>query len=322
MTSLLWKAAIHAASATTPGNKLAILIFHRVLSAPDPLMPSEPSVAEFDLLCDRLKSVYRIFSLTEAVDRLNTKSLPPRSACITFDDGYRDNHDNAMPVLRKHGLTADFFIATGFLDGGMMWNDRILEAIRQTRSDYFDLTAFGLNRYDLRTAQAKIVAADTILTALKHLPFDAREIKATDILTVAGGPRNTLMMTPEQVKNMRANGMEIGAHSVRHPILHVLPAAEARAEILQSKDTLEQILGEAVKVFAYPNGKPGVDYSSRDVATVREAGFDVAVSTHFGTATANTPRLELPRYTPWRRGTTGFFSQLTRNYFAAPRAPA
>ena len=319
---ILWKAAIHAASATVPGNKLAILIFHRVLSEPDPLMPSEPSTAEFDRLCDRLKSVYRIFSLTEAVHRLNTNSLPPRSACITFDDGYRDNHDNAMPVLRKHGLTADFFISTGFLDGGMMWNDRILEAIRQTQSDDIDVTAFGLSRYDLRTAQAKIAAANTILTALKHLPFDAREIKATEILDRAGGPRNTLMMTPEQVKNMRANGMEIGAHSVRHPILHVLSEAEARTEILQSKATLEQILGEPVKVFAYPNGKPGLDYSSRDVAIVREAGFDIAVSTHIGTTTASTPRLELPRYTPWRRGTTGFFSQLTRNYFAAPRAPA
>lgn len=319
---MLWKAAIHAASATAPGNKLAILIFHRVLSEPDPLMPSEPSTAEFDRLCDRLKSVYRIFSLTEAVERLNTNSLPPRSACITFDDGYRDNHDNAMPVLRKHGLTADFFIATGFLDGGMMWNDKILEAIRQTQSDNFDLTAFGLSRYDLGTAQAKIAAANAILTALKHLPFEEREVKATEILDSAGGPRNTLMMTPQQVKNMRASGMEIGAHSVRHPILHVLSAAEARAEILQSKDTLEQLLGERVKVFAYPNGKPGLDYSSRDVAIVREAGFDVAVSTHFGTATARTPRLELPRYTPWRRGTTGFFSQLTRNYFAAPRASA
>ncbi len=319
---MLWKAAIHAASATVPGNKLAILIFHRVLSEPDPLMPSEPSKAEFDLLCDRLKSVYRIFSLTEAVKRLDTNSLPPRSACITFDDGYRDNHDNAMPVLRKHGLTADFFIATGFLEGGMMWNDKILEAIRQTRFDHFDLTAFGLSRHELGTTQAKIAAANTILTALKHLPFEAREITATEILEMAGGPRNTLMMTPEQVKNMRANGMEIGAHSVRHPILHVLSAAEARTEILQSKDTLEQILGEPVKVFAYPNGKPGLDYSSRDVAIVREAGFDIAVSTHFGTSTASTPRLELPRYTPWRRGTNGFFSQLTRNYFAAPHASA
>ena len=66
--------------------------------------------------------------LSEAVDRLMIGELPPRAACVTFDDGYIDNVELALPILQSHGLSATFFVATGYLDGGWMWNDKVIGA--------------------------------------------------------------------------------------------------------------------------------------------------------------------------------------------------
>jgi peptidoglycan/xylan/chitin deacetylase (PgdA/CDA1 family) len=75
-------------------------------------------------------------------------ALPERAAAITFDDGYADNFTRALPLLREQGLPATFFVATGFLDGGRMWNDTISEAIRRCNEDVVDLSAIGLTPGD------------------------------------------------------------------------------------------------------------------------------------------------------------------------------
>jgi peptidoglycan/xylan/chitin deacetylase (PgdA/CDA1 family) len=106
-------------------------------------------------------------------------------------------------------------------------------------------------------------------------------------------------MRPAQIKRLHNEGMEIGGHTVTHPILALLDEEEARAEILGGKRQLEDITGAPVSLFAYPNGKPDQDYSLRDVELVKKAGFAAAVSTMSGVANRSSDLFQLPRFGPW-----------------------
>ena len=109
------------------------------------------------------------------------------------------------------------------------------------------------------------------------------------------------MMSPVQVRRLHEAGMEIGAHTINHPILASLDEPQARAEIVGCKRQLEEVTGAPVTLFAYPNGKPDKDYGPRDVALVREAGYLAAVSTINGIAHRASDLFQLPRYGPWDR---------------------
>src|SRR5438067_10198380 len=104
-------------------QRLSILVFHRVLPQQDPLFPDEMDAQRFDKLLALLKSCFNVVSLRDGIDGLRRGKLPSRAVCITFDDGYADNAEIALPILQRHGMPATFFVATGFLDGGRMFND-------------------------------------------------------------------------------------------------------------------------------------------------------------------------------------------------------
>ncbi|MEG1327567.1 MAG: polysaccharide deacetylase family protein, partial [Janthinobacterium sp.] len=87
---------------------LSILIYHRVLARSDPLFPGEVDAVLFERQLRLLKRFYTPMPLADAVQRLQDGSLPPRAACITFDDGYADNAQVALPLLRRHGMHATF----------------------------------------------------------------------------------------------------------------------------------------------------------------------------------------------------------------------
>jgi peptidoglycan/xylan/chitin deacetylase (PgdA/CDA1 family) len=114
-------------------GRLSILIFHRILAAPDALLPDELDAARFDAVCGWLRRWFNVLPLDEAVRQLAAGDLAARALSITFDDGYADNHNVALPILARHGMCATFFVATGFLDGGRMFNDTLIEAVRRTR---------------------------------------------------------------------------------------------------------------------------------------------------------------------------------------------
>ena len=121
------------------------------------------------------------------------------------------------------------------------------------------------------------------------------------------------MMREDQVRELHAAGMEVGAHTVTHPILLNTAPDAARHEIVESGRRLAEILRQPIDLFAYPNGKPSVDYSAEHVAMVRDAGYATAVSTGWGVATAQSDRFQLPRFTPWDRTPGRFALRLIRN---------
>ncbi|MCZ4303784.1 polysaccharide deacetylase family protein [Zoogloeaceae bacterium G21618-S1] len=314
---MLMRGALRMVSAVY-GPRLTILIFHRVLSEPDPLFPDEVDCARFDQIVEWIASWFEVIPLEKAIAGLKSGVLPPRAACITFDDGYADNLTNAVPILKKHDVSATFFIATGFLDGGVMWNDRIIESIRQTNSSELDCSWLGCKKpIPVATVPEKRSALAVLISAIKHLPAPERE-DAVERVTSACGVRLPLdlMLSTTQVRQLRSADMGVGAHTVSHPILANLQLNSARSEIADGRDTLEEILGERVGLFAYPNGKPGIDYLPEHVEMVESLGFDGALSTAWGANRYSSSVYELRRFTPWDRTRLRYSARLLSNYIS------
>lgn len=310
----------HLLGLLSPGGqrgRLSILILHRVLAQPDPLFPSEIDAARFDAMCGWLKQWFDVLPLDEATHRLRAGSLPARALSITFDDGYADNRDVALPILQRHGLPATFYIATGFLDGGRMWNDTVIEAVRRTDVERIDLAgtaAESVGSLPVNDIQRRRHAIDRLLGTIKYLPLDERLECAGEIARRAKVMLpDDLMMRSEQVLELHRAGMQIGAHTVSHPILAKLDPDAARREIASSKETLESLLGERVTLFAYPNGKPGEDYDASSVEAVKALGFSCAVSTAWGAARRDSDPFQIPRFTPWDRSKWRFGARMAGN---------
>ncbi|MEF9942620.1 MAG: polysaccharide deacetylase family protein [Burkholderiaceae bacterium] len=295
-------------------GRLTILIFHRVPARPDPLFPE---LWHADLFEDRLRwlaSVFTVLPLAEAVDRLRAGRLPPRAAAITFDDGYRDNIEVAAPILQRLGLTATFFVADGYLDGGRMFNDSVYEALRRLPAGEIELPVPERTRVVIDSMASRRAAADRILPTLKYRPLAEREGVCQQLAALATSPLPTdLMMSSSQVAQLVEQGMEVGGHTVNHPILAALETAAAEREITANQARLEAIVGRPLKLFAYPNGGPGRDYTCAHVAMVRQAGYAAAVSTSVGVATAATDPYQLPRFTPWDLRPGRFEAGFVRN---------
>ena len=283
-------------------GKLAILIYHRILASPDPLLHDEIDAATFERHMSLLAANFNVLPLGEACARLARAALPARAVSITFDDGYADNERVALPILKRLKLPAAFFISTGFSSGGSMFNDVVIETVRRAPPGNYDLSELGLGNIELDALPSRRAAADRLIAALKHRRPSERQ-SIVDQLPEALrslAPKGA-MMTPDQVAKLHREGMEIGAHTVNHPILAALSDDEARSEIVTSKRILEEITGAPVDSFAYPNGKPGIDYTAQHVRLVREAGFRGAVSTLPGVAHRGSDLFQLPRFGPWDR---------------------
>ncbi|ENO78176.1 polysaccharide deacetylase family protein [Thauera sp. 63] len=303
--------------------RLSILIFHRVLPVPDPIRYLIPDVSRFDAMLGWVRAAFNVLPLPEAIDRLAAGTLPSSAAAITFDDGYADNYLHALPVLKKHGMHATFFIATDFLDGGIMWNDALGFSIRGTRLPALDCSAVGLGVHSLATQTERATTLGTLNGAIKHLPYAERKQVVEYIANIAEVdlPRD-LMLSTEQLRRLRAEGMSIGAHTVTHPILAACDDGLALREIADGKQALQEVLGEKIDLFAYPNGKPDTDYRRRHVDMVQELGFSAAVTTAPGTVGYGDDLFQIPRFTPWGGGRYRFSMQMIKNLHHSRQAPS
>jgi peptidoglycan/xylan/chitin deacetylase (PgdA/CDA1 family) len=107
-------------------------------------------------------------------------------------------------------------------------------------------------------------------------------------------------------------GIEIGAHTMTHPILKNMSDDAAFVEIEKSRAWIAEKVGDAPRLFAYPNGRRGDDYEPRHAEMVRSAGYLAGFSTNWGCATACSPLFELPRFRPWESHEAGYFSRLLK----------
>jgi peptidoglycan/xylan/chitin deacetylase (PgdA/CDA1 family) len=319
----IWRHAFARLSPSGARARLSVLIFHRVLPTIDPLFPEIPDSARFERMMCWIADWFNVLPLSEAVERLGSESLPERSLCITFDDGYADNATVAAPILRRLGLPATFFVASGMLDGGRMWNDTVIEALRGCPLALLDLAALGLGTFELSDEIHRRHAIDAILAATKRLPYDQRRRVVDRIADAASAALPVgLMMSSEQLRALAAAGIEVGAHTVTHPILACLDDAEAYNEIARGRDDLQQRIGAPVRLFAYPNGVRDFDYDARHVEMARRSGFHAAFTTAWGISTSRSDRFQLPRFTPWDRSRIGYGMRLMRNLYLDHNAAA
>lgn len=297
-------------------KRLMIVQFHRVLSEPDPLLATEPDVHRFEQQLAWLATNFRIFTVGQALELLYSGRLPGLALCVTFDDGYRDNVQNALPILERHGVAATFFATTRFRESGMMWNDRVIEALRHWPQEHIDLETHGLGTLVLPSNREELL--DPLLMRIKYLPYREREALADELFARSGAPARRMMMNDVEIRQLHEADMEIGGHTDGHPILSCLDDPTAQREVESNKRILEDIVDRRLTTFAYPNGRPHRDFDQRHIAIVRGAGYRYALTTSAGTTARHNDPYQVPRFTPSDRSPGRYAARLVLNYYRDP----
>jgi peptidoglycan/xylan/chitin deacetylase (PgdA/CDA1 family) len=237
---------------------------------------------------------FRVMPLADAVRRLAERSLPPRAACITFDEGYADAAEVALPILQRHRTPATFFVASGYLDGGCTWNDAVIEVVRDAPGTRLNLGRAGFGVLDVGCAVRRRAVIDMLVTTLKHLSPEERIAR---VKRMAPRFRPTMLSSDQLIALQRA-GMEIGAHAHSNPFLTSISNAQAA----EGRTRLQEIIQAPVRVFSYAAGMPAEVFEARHVAMLRSQGFIAAVTSARGAVRAGSDPFYLPRFAPREHG--------------------
>ncbi|MCB1866726.1 MAG: polysaccharide deacetylase family protein [Chromatiales bacterium] len=293
---------------------LIILSFHRVLPEPDPYCSDFVTCSNFERQMALLARLFDVVPLADGVNAMANDDSSRLRVALTIDDGYSDAAEHAAPILADFGLPATVFVASGFVGGGVMWNDCIVETLRAVVGRQLDLRPVGFGVEPIGSLAERIDLKFRLIRAWKHLPATERDELVGRLVSIAGvrWPKG-LMMDAGQLAQLHGHGVEVGAHTVNHPILRVLDDAAASREIVKSRAELEGLIGQRVRSFAYPNGKAGSDYGARDARLVAEAGFECAVTTEYGASGPGSDRFQLPRMSVWRGSRLGLLAQFARS---------
>ena len=248
-------------------------------------------------------------------------SVPSRRprVVVTFDDGYRDNLANALPIAEAKGVPITFFVTSGILGNhNGFWWDRLGALLRARPPDVreIDLPA---GRQNVRLPLGSSGIRADLDSVRRHLlPLRVTEIeRALDAVSQqwqvdSAPPPDAGTLTPEELRQLAGSDTAtIGAHTVDHVRLRDRTAPEQQDTISGSKAELEQSIGRAVSDFAYPFGGRN-DFDDRSVDAVRSAGFDTACTTIPGTAGSSTDPCRLPRRVVMDWGRFRFRGQLQR----------
>jgi peptidoglycan/xylan/chitin deacetylase (PgdA/CDA1 family) len=213
---------------------------------------------------------YEVISLTTLVTSIEEKRQPPpRSVVLTFDDGFRDNVEHALPLLDAFGVTATVFLVTGSLsDGQLPWSQRLGFLFERTGVSEVQHDLLGPEPVGLPDATARRQAyarAKRSLTSFPHGPRDAVIAQFEGRLGVEA-PRDR-MMTWDHARHAMATGHEMGAHTYSHALLAQITPTEARWEMERSRFDVQEHLGVRHPAFCFPAGStnPGLRMLARDL---------------------------------------------------------
>jgi len=246
---------------------------------------------------------YTVKPLEEIVRALRAgDAVEPNWLAITVDDGHRDFYDVAYPELRLRGLSATVFLTTGFLDGAWLWFDRVNWLFRNARVNAAEIPMRGGSaRVDLDTAEKRAASGGEVAESLVFMDNAARDERICQIEHVLG-VTTPAAIAPEyaplhwsEVREMAANGISFGAHTVTHPTLSAITDRTRIDEELRfSKARVEQETNREAPVFCYPNGRDA-DITDAVVESARLCGFEAAVQTEPGLNTRTTDLMRLRR---------------------------
>jgi peptidoglycan/xylan/chitin deacetylase (PgdA/CDA1 family) len=279
-----------------PYKGLTVLLYHRIVD-PTAVGELDPEMVdatpeEFDAQMAYVKQVFRPVALEDVLEaRAGGRPLPPDSVLITFDDGYLDNFQNALPILQKHGMKALFFIPTGYItDRPLFWWEQVSLLVGRSKLAKLRIDYPTPLEVDISTPQARRSAARRLNGIIKEY-FDLDLDRFLD--SVAAGAEvpwsradaralgDATLMTWDHVKKLREAGMGIGSHGHRHRGMLTLKPDDLVSDIRTSRSMLEGALGERITTIAYPFGQ-GIATAPAPKHAVVEAGFDFGFTTIAG----------------------------------------
>jgi len=238
---------------------------------------------------------------------------------VTFDDGYRDNLTNALPIAESKGVPITVFVTSGILSNhNGLWWDRLGTLLRSRPPHVTDIDLPAGGRTVRLPLGSSGIRADLDSVRRHLLPLRVTEIeRALDAVSeqwrvASAPPPDAGTLTPEDLLQLAASDTAtIGAHTVDHVRLRDRPAREQQDTISGSKAELEQSIGRSVSHFAYPFGRRD-DFDDRSVDAVRSAAFDTACTAIPGTARSSTDPYRLPRRLVMDWGQLRFRVQMQR----------
>jgi peptidoglycan/xylan/chitin deacetylase (PgdA/CDA1 family) len=295
-----------------------ILVYHRVAEGNVDPWALGVSPSHFAQQLQVLKAIADPISLESLVKAKSDRELPARPVCVTFDDGYADNLFAAKPALEAYGVPGTVFITPGYLGvPENLWWDELAKLILDpaSRLDELRLSLSGNNHawvfpqgpggHSAWRAWEPVpgprqAAYLEIYEALVKLSDAGREEAMEQLRRGATytDRRQHRAMTEDEVRQLAEGELvQIGAHTLTHPILAQLAPEQQQQEIAGSKSRLEALTGRSITTFAYPYGKKN-HYNRQTVATVRANGFACACSNFGGLVTRSSNRFQLPRFQP------------------------
>lgn len=310
---------------TVSGARGMILLYHRVarLERDPQLLSVTPG--RFAQHLEWLKPRYTIVHLRELPGALRRSTNRERFLAVTFDDGYRDNLTHAAPILRDFNVPATVFVTTGFLVGDreFWWDEleRILLSPVDLPRKLETEIAGKMCDWDLRDS-ADAAAIDWSIAGrwnvlnpspaiVRHQLYrwlcrELRPLSDPDRLRVLADLRawagaesfvrdsRRVCSEADLVELARGGLIDIGAHTVTHPVLSTLSPERQHEEISQSKGHLESVLRRRVAAFSFPFGTPA-DITPETLEITRAAGFSLAVINAPGHVTPASDAYALPR---------------------------
>jgi peptidoglycan/xylan/chitin deacetylase (PgdA/CDA1 family) len=293
-------------------NGLLVLNYHRIGEPTDRLLDEalfSATQEDFDRQVRMLKGGFDVIGLSDLPDAIrdlkSSHSRPWKSsrfAMITFDDGYRDNYELALPVLKANEAIGVFFVATGFIDEPRLaWWDEIAWMVRSSTHDAIELPENWLNEPLKLDASDRRSVINQLLRIYYRLDGSRTEQFLNFVADQTGSGRAPVAaaagqwMTWDMIREMSAVGMDFGAHTVTHPILANLPATEQELELCESRLRLEKELGQPVTALSYPVGKRE-SFNIDTRTALRHHGFEWAFSYYGGHLSgAEFDRYDIPR---------------------------
>jgi peptidoglycan/xylan/chitin deacetylase (PgdA/CDA1 family) len=254
--------------------------------------------AHFDEQLATIKSRFKTVTIADLATILERgRSLNAPLALITFDDGYRDNYTNAFPILKAHKLSAVFFVPTAFIGSqSAPWWDEIAWMVKNTKHRH--LTLPGSQTIPMDPLNAGYAIRE-VLRVFKRdaAPVDIKLqcLRAAMDCKMPTDAATSLFMNWDEIREMRAAGMEVGSHSHSHAILAHLSEEQQLEELSKSKEIIEQELGETISAVAYPVGL-STDYTKATEQLAAQCGYEIAFSFDSGfNAELVTRRFDLRR---------------------------
>lgn len=288
------------------GKGAAILMYHSVLDDPrqvtDSLGGIVHSADAFEAQMELLAAKFRPVGLGRLATFVQGESdLPERAVAITFDDGYADNYEQAMPILNRLGIPAAFYVTVDCIERRKLpWPSRLRFSFRTTRKPQF--TDKGGQVWNLAHAEDREQGYLKVCDEVCKLAGTALEERVAQIEQAleAQLPSNSgeLMMTWDQVKALAQRGHIVGSHTMTHPNLAFLGVEDVRRELVESKQTMEAKIGVPVEHFSYPCPALFPNWTEQTREQSLRAGYQTAVTTNNGLTRQNDNPLELKRVRP------------------------